>query len=103
MALREISSITVVQSGREAVHTVKDSQPTLIIFDTQLPDEDAWDMIRQVKTICPNAMIVVMIDQIDQKGPALMAGANNVHIKGSSATQLYLALEDLLTSRNPNC
>ena len=102
MALREINTITVAQSGTEAVHTVKDNQPTLILFDTQLPDDDVWDILRQVKTICPDAIIVVMIDQIDQKGPALMAGANNVHIKGSSANQLYLTLEDLLASLNTN-
>jgi DNA-binding NarL/FixJ family response regulator len=103
MVLRQIKGIRVAQTGQEAIDLTNACKPALVLFDTELPDEDIWQTLRQVRELCPNAMIVVMIDRIDQREPALKASANSVQMKGFSAADLFMTLEELLAQHHANC
>jgi DNA-binding NarL/FixJ family response regulator len=101
--LHQIKEISVAQSGSEAIVLATNQRPALMLFDTELPEDDIWETIRQLRSICPHAMIVVMIDRINQREPALEASANSVQMKGFSAAELFLTLEELLARHKADC
>ena len=50
MSLRGIE-VTGVRTGDEAVRILKQSQPSIIIMDVQLPDVHGFDLCRRVKRL----------------------------------------------------
>jgi DNA-binding NarL/FixJ family response regulator len=100
--LHQVKEINVAQNGPEAIALASRQQPALVLFDSELPEEDIWKTVRHLRVVCPNAVIVAMIDRLNQKEPALAASANSVQMKGFSAADLFLTLEDLIARHQAN-
>jgi DNA-binding NarL/FixJ family response regulator len=96
--------MTVVgQAGtcKEAVQFFRETRPDLTLMDLRLPDGSGVDAIRSIRTMAPQARIVVLTtyegdEDIHQ---ALSVGATGYLIKGMSHESLIQALKRVLAGQ----
>jgi two-component system NtrC family response regulator/two-component system nitrogen regulation response regulator GlnG len=53
-------SILTAQNGEEALEQVKESSPDLIIMDIKMPGRNGIDVLREVKSIDPKSLVIIM-------------------------------------------
>ena len=63
--------VLVAYDGQTAVHILRHDRPALVVLDLMLPDQDGWDITRQVRAdpvLCetPIIMLTARIDDTDK-------------------------------------
>jgi CheY-like chemotaxis protein len=90
--------ILAADSGEDAIDTVHDSTPSLIIMDLHLPQIDGFEAMRRIKADHPHIPILIMTD-LDcdlNKDYAFSAGADAYLLKESIQTELLPKINRLL-------
>ena len=75
-------------------------QPDLVVLDANVPDEDVWQALAQLKSTCAQTKSCVLVENNDQQRKAEISGADLVLHKGFPAAELAEILEELLTQIN---
>jgi CheY-like chemotaxis protein len=70
--------------------------PKLIFLDANLPDNQAWTLLRLAKMDCPHLRSLVIANTLEQKQLARRSGADAVLLKGFAASELSLTARRLL-------
>jgi len=86
------------RTGSDALRLFSEHQPGAVIIDLDLPDMDACDMIRRMKTTSnPSAAAVVITAHSDtgHRLAAMNAGAAAYILKPAEPTELIQLLRDL--------
>jgi len=52
--------VSAVSSVHEALREVRRECPDLIVSDLQLEDGDGFEMIKEIKTLCPEAPVILL-------------------------------------------
>ncbi len=60
-----VSSVTSVRNTDEALHTLKQQQPTMIVADIARHSEHALAALATLKAAAPRSRIAVLIDEAD--------------------------------------
>jgi DNA-binding NarL/FixJ family response regulator len=97
----ESFSLTVVaelEDGMEAVSSVHEHAPDLLILGLALPRLSGISVINAVRPRHPDMKILVLTDYVDDLYvlEAFQAGANGYCIKDSSMDEMLLAIESVL-------
>ena len=71
--------------------------PDLVLLDTNLPDGEAWVVLRQIKSEWPETQCVALAEDVEKQQQAADVGADATLIKGFPATKLIATLENLLS------
>ena len=79
-----------------ALRAVAERQPALILLDTNLPDDQVWTLLEQVKAQWPHVQCLVLAENRRQRQTARAAGADRVLIKGCPAKEFYAITTELL-------
>jgi len=97
LILREASDLNVVgeaASGMEAVERTKILAPDIVLLDIQLPDISGVEVARQIRSVRPEARILMLTvsDRSDDLLGALKAGARGYLLKNASAEEVLEAI-----------
>lgn len=80
---RKNLDVTAVENGKKAVAALKENTYDLVFTDMKLPDTTGLDVLRKVKELSPNTIIVVItaFGSIENAVEAMRLGAFNYLIK----------------------
>ena len=91
-----LDRLVTADTGLLALKVMREVQPSLVLIGNGLPDKEVLDLVRQTKEVWPETGCMVLTDETQQRRDALAAGADCVLPAGSSAGQLFPAIELIL-------
>lgn len=91
-----ISVVGQADSGASALSMIAMYRPALALLDTDLPDDQAFAVLEQTKTLEPRCRCLVLADEMRQLQDAMSAGADAVLLKGFPAARLFEVIENLV-------
>jgi DNA-binding NtrC family response regulator len=80
--------------GRSALEMVRRHRPDLILADLHLPDMDGMDLLKEIKKISPESLVIMITGfaTVDSSVEAIRAGAYDYIPKPFTATQLRILI-----------
>jgi DNA-binding NarL/FixJ family response regulator len=82
-----------------ALKMIGERQPDLVLVDADIPGEEDWRTLKQMKEQWPQVRSVVLTDHSCQQQKAKAAHADAVLQKGMPPTLLVQAIETLLSKQ----
>ncbi|MEK7382134.1 MAG: response regulator [Elusimicrobiota bacterium] len=108
MSLKGVE-VTGARNGADAIKALKQSRPSVIIMDVQLPDVHGFDLCRRVKRLeghrdTPVIFVSASTQYADPRDRAegLLAGASQFLPKPIAVEKLWSEIESVMRSRHPN-
>jgi DNA-binding response OmpR family regulator len=99
---REGFSTRIVHDGRQALASVRQSLPCLVILDLMLPVIDGWEVCRALRRMSdvPILMLTARDDEIDRVS-GLTLGADDYVVKPFSPRELVARVKAILRRARP--
>ncbi len=96
-----LTVVDEVDDGMEAVASVNEHSPDLLLLGLSLPRLSGMSVINTVRSTCPDMKILVLTEyEADQYVlEAFQAGANGYCIKDASTDELLLAIESVMAGK----
>jgi len=87
--------------SREGLRMALELKPDIILLDISLPDGNGVDLIREIRTVLPQVLFLMVSVHSDTRhlAESFQAGATGYHVKGSSPEKLLEALEEVSQGR----
>jgi len=108
MSLKGVA-VEGARNGDEAIKALKQSQPSIIIMDVNLPDVHGFDLCRRVKRLenqkdTPIIFVTAAAQCSDPRDrtEGFLAGASQILPKPISVERLWAAIEAVLGGRRSN-
>lgn len=79
--------------GLTILQLVAEHQPTLVLVDARILEEEIRAILKQIKATQPRIRYLVLADNSQQQQTAAAAGADDVLLRGFSPTQLFAIIE----------
>ncbi len=97
----EFEVVGAVEDGRALLSAVEQLKPDVTICDISMPLLNGLDATRQIKKSDPQAKIIVltMHPDVSIARDALKAGASGYLLKNSSASEIVMAIQQVLKGR----
>ena len=91
-----------VSDGLEAINSIKQNAPDLIITDLIMPNMDGMELISFVKKEFPSINIIVlsMVDETQYIRQVLKLGANGYLLKNSGIDEVKAAIDAVMKGNN---
>jgi two-component system response regulator DesR len=81
--------------GLSALSIVRDVQPALLVVDSNLLEDEAMSLLKEVKGAWPEIRCLVLVQTAGRKNRALAAGADAVVSRNDPVAALNQALRQL--------
>jgi DNA-binding NarL/FixJ family response regulator len=98
--LTGLKSLKTADTGLLALKILRETQPSLALIGTGLPDAEVLELIRQIKQERPRTPCLVLAEQSGQRHLALSAGADCVMSPGSPAGEVVFTIEQMLDNQS---
>jgi DNA-binding NarL/FixJ family response regulator len=85
-------------NGWEAVRSVAEEQPDVVLLDVRMPVMDGLEATRQIKDRWPQVKVVVLTLYGSHRDEALAAGADRFLLKGGTCSSLTEVIRSLTVS-----
>lgn len=97
LAVRGMQVIGAAKDGLEAQEVVRALKPDLTLMDINMPRMNGLEATRRIKEDMPEAKIVMLTTSASESDlfEALRAGASGYLLKGMSANELFLTLNEV--------
>ena len=82
-----------VDDKLSALERMSQYQPKLVLLDNE-----TWNLLRSIKTLYPQVHCLALVNGLQQQQAAKSAGADITLLKGFVASELFAAIEKLLSS-----
>jgi signal transduction histidine kinase/DNA-binding response OmpR family regulator len=87
-------TVHVVGDSRQALPTIIQLQPQLVILDLLMPHKDGWEILAELRTNPATADIpVVLCSIVEEQGMGLALGANDYLVKPVRADRLHATIQ----------
>lgn len=98
-----ISCIGIYETAEEALISIPELQPNVVLMDIDLPKMNGIECIRLLKPKCPRVqfMICTVYDEDEKVFEALRTGANGYILKRSPPQKLIEAIIELYNGGSP--
>jgi len=97
LSLQEGVQLTLEASnGLEAVNTIKEQVPDLVLMDMRMPVMGGLEATRIIKQNWPQVKIVMLTIYSEGQSDALSAGADAFLVKGCPTEMMMLSINKLL-------
>jgi len=92
-----IDVVAEASNGQEAITQAIETQPDVILMDITMPDMDGMEATRQIKTSCPNCLVLALTVHEDKEYfiQMLASGASGYITKQAASDELVLAIETI--------
>jgi len=89
-------------NGREAVQTLTETSPDVVLLDLELPDTDGLTLLRRIRDIAPGVpvLIVTMHEDPARVRQAVQAGAAGYVLKGVGRAELLASVRAVTTGKS---
>ena len=88
----EILVVGEAVNGEEAIQSIVEQQPQVVVMDLQMPMMDGVTATRQIKTRWPAIKVIILTVQATRRSEALAAGADIFLLKGNGPEALQHAI-----------
>ncbi|MFN2286042.1 MAG: response regulator [Anaerolineae bacterium] len=95
-SLPQVAAVEQAHTAAAALQMVETKPLALVLVDSNLPGEEAWTVLSQLKARRPSIRCVVLSETVQHCRQAEAAGANRALLTGIPAPKLSVALEGLL-------
>jgi DNA-binding NarL/FixJ family response regulator len=95
-SIPQVDIIGQVGDGAQALEMVHGHHPDLVLLDTDLPNDEEWQVLEQIKALQPETRCIVLADDVGQQQQARILGADVVLLKGFPPAKLADIIEKLL-------
>jgi DNA-binding NarL/FixJ family response regulator len=95
-AIPRVNVIGEVADGLQALEVIRKHRPNLVLLDTNLPGDEGWRVLRQIRSQWPKIRCIVLADDVQQQRNAEALGADVVLLKGFPPAKLATTIEKLL-------
>lgn len=94
----DLHVVAMCHTGRDAIRTVGELDPQLVLLDVRLPDQDGLEVARALRQSNPDTRIIMLtaFDDAEILRSCLELGACGVLLKGSLDLNLPAALREVL-------
>jgi two-component system response regulator DegU len=100
MSIPQVDIIDQVDNGARALQIIQEHHPDLVLLDTNLPNDEEWQMLERIKTLWPEIRCVVLADDVGQQREAMTLGADLVLLKGFPPAKLAETIETIAATEN---
>lgn len=83
-----------------AMQLLTQYSPALVMLDVDLPDNQAWVLLQQIRQKQQQTPCLLFVNSIEQQRAARAAGAKAALLKGFEVLELFSAIEKLLPCYN---
>jgi DNA-binding NarL/FixJ family response regulator len=87
-------------NAKKLLDAVKSESPDLVLLDWELPGLGGADLVRDMRSISPGVLVIVLHSRPIMRKPALAAGADDFVSKGDPPERLLAALQKLQVKKN---
>lgn len=97
--LRTIDGLNLIgsaESSAAALSLIAANSPLVIVLDFNLPNDEAWTLLKHVKSDYPQARCLALIESETQKQLVQAAGADGVLLAGFNLEMLQTAIEKII-------
>lgn len=94
-SLRDI--VGQVDDGPVALKVVAEYDPSLVLLDSLLSDDEVKTMVGQIKACQPQTRCLVLANTVEQQQVAKRAGADEVVLKGFPTINLLGVIDKLMS------
>ena len=97
----EIEVVAEAEDGRQAVETIRQSRPDIVIMDVGLPELNGIAATRQLVGVAPGIKVIALSIHSDTQFVSGMfsAGASAYLLKNSAFEELVLAISEVMTDQ----
>ena len=95
-AIPRVNVISEVADGFQALEAIRRYRPSLVLLDTNLPGDEGWQVLKQIRSQWPKIRCIVLADDVQQQRRAEVLGADVVLLKGFPPAKLAATIEKLL-------
>jgi DNA-binding NarL/FixJ family response regulator len=94
--------VGAVADGRALLAAAPDLQPDIVVLDIAMPLLNGLDAARQLKRVMPEVKVIFLTvnEDPDLAAEAFRAGASGYLLKNSAASELFLAIQEVLQGRS---
>jgi two-component system response regulator DegU len=102
MSIPQVDIIGQVEDGSQALAIIQEHHPDLVLLDTNLPNNEEWQVLEQMKTLRPETRCIVLADDVRQQQEATTLKADVVLLKGFPPAKLAETIETIIaTEKGP--
>ncbi len=94
-AIPGVSIIGQVDNSSSALEMIVNHQPALTLLATNLPGDEIWHVLKQIKGKQLQTRCLVLAGTLQQQWLAKNAGADSVLLAGFPAAKFYETIEEL--------
>lgn len=81
------------KNGQEAIESIAEQPPDVVIMDLQMPVMDGVEATRRIKKQWPAIKVIVLTVQAARRAEVLVAGADHFLLKGYGPEALLRAIQ----------
>ena len=93
----ELALAGQADDARSGLRMIAEHRPTLVLLDTRLPDDDAWQVLAHLKRNYPQIRCFVLAHNFKQERRARETGADAIFLAGFSAETFFEAIESIVS------
>ena len=97
----EFTVVGEAADGLQAIQSANELKPDLILLDISMPRVDGLAAIREIKSVCPEAKILILTVHKTEEHvlESLKSGASGYVLKDASHDELLLAMRSVLREK----
>lgn len=95
-----IVKVDNADDGPTALRMLAESAPAIVFLDSDLLDNGAYAILRQIKAHWPQTRCIVLADDAQQRHHARANGADEALLRGFPVAELCATVERLLRDKN---
>src|SRR5437667_11183136 len=94
--------VGAVADGRALLDAAPELRPDIVVLDIAMPLLNGLDAARQLKRLMPNVKVIFLTvnEDPDLAAEAFRSGASSFLLKNSAASELLLAIQEVLHGRS---
>jgi DNA-binding NarL/FixJ family response regulator len=94
-----VDRVREASNGKEAILSVEEAEPDLVVMDARMPDMEGIEATRLIKERWPLVRVVVWSIYPEYEADAQMAGADAFVTKGVPPQQLLARIATVMANR----